>query len=201
MGAPPIAAGLSDVVTAPGGAASLHVGVDASYPLPYQIKWQKNGIEISGANQPTLSLPDIQPADAGVYTVVISSEAGTVSDQATLSLAAGSLYTQSQYDAGVTLGYQLGRQAGIEEIMEEPNAFDLFSSAQIQALHIDAPLLRRDAATGEFELKLGAWKSVGLGDFSPLSFAAGDLSVSPSGEILFRFSSPEGAAFFRVDAE
>jgi hypothetical protein len=201
VGLPAIAVGPSDVVTFPGGTASLHVAVDPAYPLPCQFKWRKNGTDIPGATQPTLTLPDIQPGDAGTYTVLVSSEVGTAADHATLSLSAGNLYTQSQYDAGVTLGYQLGRQAGIEEIMEEPNAFDLFSAAQIQTLHIGTPLLQRDVSTGQFELKIAARKSAGLGEFSPLSFAAGDVTLSPAGELLFRFTSPDNAAFFRVDAE
>jgi hypothetical protein len=201
VGLPAIAVGLSDLVTSPGGSASLHVGVDPAYPLPCQFKWQKNGIDIPGATQPTLALSGIQPGDAGTYTVLVSSEVGTVSDHATLSLSAGNLYTQSQYDAGVTLGYQLGRQAGIDEIMEEPNTFDLFSAAQIQTIHIGTPLLQRDASTGQFELKIAARKSTSLGAFSPLSFATGEVTLSPAGELLFRFSSPDNAAFFRVDAE
>lgn len=201
VGLPVLAVGPSDVAAAPGGTASLHVEVDPSYPLPCQYQWQKNGIDLPGATQPSLAFTNLQPSDAAAYTVRVSSPVGTISDHATLSLSAGNLYTQSQYDAGVTLGYQLGRQAGIDEIMEEPNAFDLFSSAQIQTLHLGTPLLQRDAASGEFELKLSARKSSTLGSFTPLSFAAGDITLSPGGELIFRFSSPDSAAFFRIDTE
>jgi hypothetical protein len=200
LGLPSITAGPSDVVTTTGEDVAFEVTVDAGYPIPCRYQWRKNGLDLPGKTQPVLSLTDVQPGDAGQYTVRVSSDVGTVSGTARLSLEAGNLYTQSQYDAGVSLGFQLGSQAATDEILSDPNAFDLYSEEQIQTAHIGTPLLQRDAATGEFELTIEARKSTGLDDFSPLPFTLGDVTVSPEGKLLFRFSSPEGAAFFRVDA-
>ncbi len=41
-------------------------------------QWYKNGVLISGANSPTLSFPNAQLSDAGVYTVVVSNSGGSV---------------------------------------------------------------------------------------------------------------------------
>ena len=45
-------------------------------PLNYQ--WQFNGTDISGANNPELELAEVQPDQAGVYTVTVNNVAGTV---------------------------------------------------------------------------------------------------------------------------
>jgi hypothetical protein len=43
-----------------------------------QYQWQKNGLPIPGANATTLSLLNVQDADAGTYTVVVTNSATSV---------------------------------------------------------------------------------------------------------------------------
>jgi len=66
----------------------LAVGVSSSLTLTYQ--WYFNGNPISGAKLPTLSLNDVQPPNAGTYTVGITDSTGarTISNGATLSVNA-----------------------------------------------------------------------------------------------------------------
>ncbi len=52
-------------------------------PTP-SFKWKKNGTEISGAKSATLILSNLQPANAGTYSVVITNIAGTVSSSPAL---------------------------------------------------------------------------------------------------------------------
>jgi Immunoglobulin domain len=59
-----------------GGNATLAVTVSGTTPLSYQ--WQFNGTNISGATASTLSLDDVQFADGGSYTVVVSNLLGSV---------------------------------------------------------------------------------------------------------------------------
>ena len=55
------------------------------YGVAYQ--WQTNGVNLAGATSNTLSLTNVQAAQAGVYTVTVSNEVGTiVSPNANLSL-------------------------------------------------------------------------------------------------------------------
>jgi len=58
-----------------GSPASLHVA--ATGPgLSYQ--WRRNGQTVAGATAATLSLSSVQPADAGLYTVVVTNTLGAI---------------------------------------------------------------------------------------------------------------------------
>jgi pectate lyase len=51
--------------------------VAASGTSPFNYQWQKDGADINGPNSDTLSLSNVQDADAAVYTVVVSNAAGS----------------------------------------------------------------------------------------------------------------------------
>jgi hypothetical protein len=78
---------------------------------------------------------------------------------------------------------------------------EFFTASQVQALHVGTPLLQRNPATGEFTLKLGVRKSTTLNGFSPLPMTAPQTQINAQGQLEFRFTSTENAAFFRVEAE
>ncbi|HKX28288.1 MAG TPA: pectinesterase family protein, partial [Blastocatellia bacterium] len=46
--------------------------VKAREPGPIGYQWRKNGADIPGATDSTLTLPDVQPTATGVYTVLVS---------------------------------------------------------------------------------------------------------------------------------
>lgn len=75
-----------------GSNVTFSVTAVSSVPLSYQ--WQRNGvnlsngISVSGATTNTLTLSNVQPADAGAYTVLVSTPAATVSSAASLTVAA-----------------------------------------------------------------------------------------------------------------
>ncbi len=78
-----------------GGNVTFSVAVSGSTPLWYQ--WRYNGGELGGANDPALALLDLQPQEAGGYSVVVTNAGGAVTSAvATLtvncnnSLSAGS---------------------------------------------------------------------------------------------------------------
>lgn len=54
----------------------LHVEVTGSGPLRHQ--WRINGADIPGANHPTLTIPQAQWQDAGVYTLAIANAFGAI---------------------------------------------------------------------------------------------------------------------------
>ena len=65
-------------VTLPAGsAATLEVEVSGTSPFAFQ--WLFEGNPISGATNAVLTLPNIQIEDAGIYTVEISNQAGSIS--------------------------------------------------------------------------------------------------------------------------
>jgi hypothetical protein len=67
-------------------AASFAVTVSGTAPFTYQ--WRFNGANIIGANAAAFTIAQVQNADAGSYTVVVSNAAGSVtSAAATLTIA------------------------------------------------------------------------------------------------------------------
>ena len=60
----------------PGQSAAFSVTVTGTAPFSYQ--WRKNGGNLSGAINATLTLNSVQAADAGDYSVVVSNGAGSV---------------------------------------------------------------------------------------------------------------------------
>ena len=80
------------------------------------------------------------------------------------------------------------------------NAGQFFSLSQIQALHMDAPLLSRNAATGAFKLTLGLRKSTDLIQYAPFPFTAPGTTINGQGKLEFEFTVPDNAAFFRLEA-
>ena len=69
-----------------GANVTLSVVATGSPTPTYQ--WRKNGTLVAGATNATLTLVNVQPADAGTYTVVVSNSIGVVSSSAaTLAVA------------------------------------------------------------------------------------------------------------------
>lgn len=60
-----------------GAPASFSVGVLSSAGCTFQ--WYKNGIAISGANSGTFQIPSTVTSDAGLYKVIVTNAAGSVS--------------------------------------------------------------------------------------------------------------------------
>ena len=70
-----------------GSAVNFTVLASGSGTLFYQ--WQHNGLDIARATSSTLALANVQLADAGTYTVLVSNAGGTVSSSASLSVTTG----------------------------------------------------------------------------------------------------------------
>ncbi|MBI3853018.1 MAG: immunoglobulin domain-containing protein [Verrucomicrobia bacterium] len=74
--APAIATQPASQTITEGGNASFSVTATATAPLSYQ--WRLNGANLGGANGATLNLTSVTTNQAGTYTVLISSSAGSV---------------------------------------------------------------------------------------------------------------------------
>jgi len=96
-----------------GGTALFHVEASGTSPLGF--RWRKDGVAIAGANNSNLLLSNVQPAAAGIYTVLVTNPAnptGVLSAPALLTVVeptnAGPLLTfssQWRYDqSGSDLG-------------------------------------------------------------------------------------------------
>jgi hypothetical protein len=70
---------------AQGESVAFRVRATGMTPLYYQ--WLKDGIEITGAGDPTYVISSVQPGDVGVYSVIVSNAAGIViSDEVALTI-------------------------------------------------------------------------------------------------------------------
>ncbi len=73
-----------------GSAVTFSVSATSALPLTYQ--WKRNGADIPGATTAVLGIARMQAADAGSYTVVVSTTAGSVTSAvAALTLGASRL--------------------------------------------------------------------------------------------------------------
>jgi alpha-tubulin suppressor-like RCC1 family protein len=77
----------------------------------------------------------------------------------------------------------------------------LYTADQIQAMQVGTPLLSKDPATGLFKLTLGLQKAADLSHFTPFPMTAPQTTINGDGKLEFLFSSPDNAAFFRVEAK
>ena len=73
--------------TVPVGSAVSFTVEASGQDLTYQ--WQHNGSNIAGATSSALGLANVQLADAGAYTVVVSNAGGSVSSSASLNVTTG----------------------------------------------------------------------------------------------------------------
>ncbi len=187
-----------------GESAAFNVIAQTTFPLTLSYQWQRNGIAIPSATATSLVLNNIQAANAGTYTVVVANDVGSVASSSTLTLAQGGLYTQVQYDAalqqGMTAGLQTGMSAGRSQVLDYPNTYGLYSLKQVQALNVGVPLLAKDPVSGKFKLTIGVKKSIDLITYGAFPIPTGAASLNANGEMEFQFSSPDKAAFFRLDS-
>ena len=79
---PVIAAQPRSQAVSAGTAVTFSVSATSALPLAYQ--WQRNGVAIAGATTAVLGLARVQAADAGSYTVVVSTTAGSVTSAAAI---------------------------------------------------------------------------------------------------------------------
>jgi uncharacterized repeat protein (TIGR02543 family) len=88
----------------------------------------------------------------------------------------------------------------MNELKSNSSAYGLYSAAQVQSLSISSPLLTRDAVSKKFKLTLKAKKSTDLKTFTDLPFSPWDSTINAQGEMEFQFTSPDNAAFYRLEA-
>ena len=106
---------------------------------------------------------------------------------------AAGYYSQPQYDSN--------RVAGRNDILATPNQYGLYTLNQVQAIHIDVPLLTLNPATGDFTITLGLKKSTDLQNYTEFPISGVQTTITPDGKVAIRFTVPDSAAFFRVETQ
>jgi len=110
--------------------ASVVIGVAATGAPPLTYRWQKNGTDLeesgryAGVTTDTLSIPSVEPADAGNYRCVVSNPFGTVNSiEATLTvLSCNPACLQNLgFEGGFTAGAGNGWIKFVKSGSEGPN--------------------------------------------------------------------------------
>jgi hypothetical protein len=106
--------------------------------------------------------------------------------------------------------WQVGQAALVTNLFSnlvnaEPNlnTAGYYSTMQVQALHIGAPLLQRHPTTGVFTLTIGVEKSItpAPASFTPFPMNAPQTLINGAGKLEFQFTVPDNAAFFRLQSQ
>ena len=101
--APQIDTQPADLVAIAGRTAAFSVAVSGGGPYTYQ--WYKDGALLGGSIDPTLTLPNVQPLQAGGYQVIVANPSGSVTSRvAQLSILVGPSIVTSPTNQTVAAG-------------------------------------------------------------------------------------------------
>jgi hypothetical protein len=152
----------------------------------------------SGAKTASIHIAS-DDADENPYDITLTGQALSTNDDTDtdgLNDAAEFLMSALGYD------WEVSQPALVSTLMSNANTAGLFTSTQVQALHIGTPLIARNPATGKFKLTMDWKKSTNLTDFLDFPAPPGSsVSINPQGDVEFEFPSSENAAFFRIGLE
>lgn len=170
-------------VTRAGGSVTLRAEWVGTYPVAAQ--WHKDGVPLPGKTGPTLSLSNVQEADAGNYTVIVENTAGEAVSHSGIVAVLPPVVSFEEYvlssgadsSANVLLRYALGLDrfenpaAALPKlVMENPTSIRIAmdggseagaTGSQIPALEFYIPL---DSAAIDYQLEssvdLNTWTAV-----------------------------------------
>lgn len=102
--------------------------------------------------------------------------------------------------AAMGFDWQVEQPALVAALYASANLAGLYTDSQVHAIHIDAPLLARDPATGVFKLTIGMQKSSDLLEWDAFPFTNPGTTINSDGKIEFNFTATDKAAFFRIES-
>ena len=136
--------------------------------------------------------------DEAPFDIALSAQTfSTVADKDTDGL---NDWAEFQY-AKLGFDWQVAQTDLVAKLKTGANAAGLFTQSEIQVLEVGTPFLVKDATTGEFKLTLGLQRSTGLSNFNAFPMPPADAKINTDGKLEFLFTSPDKAAFYRVQAQ
>ena len=103
--------------------------------------------------------------------------------------------------AALGFDWQVNQAALVAALLSNASGAGLFTTSQVQAMHMDAELAARDPATGEFLITIGLEKSTDLMNYVPFPMSLPQTTINPQGRLELRFTVPDNAAFFRLETD
>ncbi len=153
------------------------------------------------------------PSVAGNRSAVIQIASNDVDEnpfEVTLSGQAYSSTTDTDSDGmndwqevlltSLGFNWQVNQAALVNTYFTTASQNGLYTQSQLQALHVGTPMITRDPLTQQFKLTIGIQKSTNLINFGPFPILAPGLTVNPQSKIEYRFTVPDNAAFFLLQA-
>jgi hypothetical protein len=194
----------------PGTTVTFNVAVNGALPMTYQ--WRKNGAGIAGATGTTLTLTNVQPEDAGSYSVTASNRVGTViSNPANLTVGARLTNVSVRSTAGagaetLIVGFNISGTGnkqvllrGVGPTLSEFGVTGMVADPQLR-LFSSAPaeINQNDDWGGDTPLA-GAFASVGAFELPRTSRDAALLVSLPAGSYTAHLASASGAGIALVE--
>lgn len=103
--------------------------------------------------------------------------------------------------AGLGFDWQVPNPSLAASFANYANSGTLFEPSRVQALRVKAPDLERNAATGTAKLTFSLQKSSDFQNYVALPFSGSQMTINPAGEVEFRFTVPDNAAFYRLETK
>ena len=100
--------------------------------------------------------------------------------------------------AALNLVPQSEVDAAVQEVLNSPNNYDLFTTDQMHGLALGRPVLEKDPITGQMHLQLGLRRTSDLQIWQELSLPEGDVGVS-GGKVDIQITPEGNAAFYRLE--
>lgn len=136
---PPTLTGTPD----PGATVTLSVVAGGSATLSYQ--WRRDGVSITGAVTPTLTLANLQTTQSGQYTVTVKNSAGSVTSMAfPLAVTAGLSYEKVVLADLPAAYWRFGESAGATAAADQVGANRALASGSVGW---EVPGIQTDAGT------------------------------------------------------
>lgn len=150
------------------------------------------------SNDPINGVYEI-PMDGKAASSTLDSDTDGMTDaeEARLKSIGFDLYTTQPQMVNV---FNSSRAEAQQNVLNDPNAHNLYTPVQIQTQHPGVTLIQRDTQN-QFTLTLGLSKSGNLqqGSFTPMLMTAPATSINGDGKLEFDFSLGDDKGFFRVE--
>jgi hypothetical protein len=172
-------------------------GPSSATPVTTQRIYQSNSV---------ITLDELAPNPAAIDTNndgVLDSETSALGISPTLDLRPMISFFKihsERFGLGFSAtAMDAARFAARREILDFPNAFNLFTSSQLESLAMDRPFLTKDSIDGIFSLNMRLLHSSNLTHWNVVTPASSTLQ--PNGTLTLKLPAAGNAAFYQVLGE
>ncbi len=179
-------------VSTTGMTASVAPGDSTSFSVSFQGTGTATATQIAAIHVASNDL------DENSFDIALSAQTfSTVADKDADGL---NDWAEYQY-AKLGFDWQVAQSDLVTKLKAGANAAGLYSQSELRTLNVATPFLVKNATTGEFKLTLGLQQSTGLSTFTAFPMTLPKTTINPDGKLEFLFTSPDKAAFYRVQAQ